>query len=140
MNGHSNKRQRQPALLGHHPTEYGKALGGHQHVHSQKTGSDCACLIRVHRSTVAVRRCCVGSFSIAIKCKRYISVIIVYVFACQVGTGTRMRVTVGMTDAVWVHLWEARKGAGLVSATAASTLPRLRRHQENTVLMQSHQS
>ncbi|XP_060761707.1 heterogeneous nuclear ribonucleoprotein L2 isoform X1 [Neoarius graeffei] len=23
MNGHSNKRQRQPALLGHHPTEYG---------------------------------------------------------------------------------------------------------------------
>lgn len=29
MNGHSNKRQRQPALLGHHPTEYGKAPGGH---------------------------------------------------------------------------------------------------------------
>lgn len=28
MNANPNKRQRQPALLGDHPPEYGKALGG----------------------------------------------------------------------------------------------------------------
>lgn len=74
MNGHSNKRQRQPALLGHHPTEYGKAPGGHQHVHSQKRGA--TCLIWVHRSTVALRWCCVESFRIAVMCVWVISAII----------------------------------------------------------------
>lgn len=51
-----------------------------------------------------------------------------------------MRVMAAMTDAVWAHLWEARGGAELVSATVASTEPHLHHLQGNTVLMQSHQS
>lgn len=159
MNANPNKRQRQPALLGDHPPEYGKACGVHAFTHlthllangglDVKTTTNWGVLI-----TVAARWCCVDvkNFNLSEGCGYCLftpnlpttptpRVYLSFVDPQEaVITDTKKRAMVlPMKGDGWGRPWVVGQGVvGPVSVTVDSTVPLLRL-QENMVRTQTPQ-
>lgn len=154
MNANPNKRQRQPALLGDHPPEYGKACGVHAFTHlphlltnrgvDVKTTTNRGCIYHSGSKMVLL------TFNLSegcVKCFLLLTclqppphvVCLSFVDSQVVITDTRKRATVDPMKADgWGRPWVVRGAAEPVSVTADNTVPRLRL-QANMAPMQTHQ-